>query len=68
MTPVRAAQLIRNDILDLLRDRDLDWQVEVDDGIAYVHGPTGSLEHERAQAVAGTVPGVIAVHTGSRGD
>lgn len=54
---------IRNDILDLLRERDLDWQVEVDDGIVHVYGPAGELERERAQAVAGSVPGVIAVHT-----
>jgi CBS domain-containing protein len=54
---------IRNQILDLLRDRDLDWQVEVDDGIVHVRGPIGGLERERAEAIAGAVPGVIAVHS-----
>ncbi|MER7246916.1 CBS domain-containing protein [Kribbella sp. NPDC000426] len=54
---------IRNRILDLLRERNLGWQVEVDDGIVHVHGPIGELERERAEAIAGAVPGVIAVHT-----
>ncbi|WP_329000996.1 CBS domain-containing protein [Kribbella sp. NBC_00709] len=53
---------IRNEILDLLRERDLDWQVEVDDGIVHVRGAIGELERERAEAIAGSVRGVIAVH------
>lgn len=53
---------IRNDILDQLRERDLDWQVEVDDGIVRMHGPTGDLERRRAAAIASSVGGAIAVH------
>lgn len=53
---------IRNDIVDRLRDRDLDWRVEVDDGIVQVHGATGEHERHRAEAIVGSVSGVIAVH------
>lgn len=53
---------IRNDILDLLRERELDWKVEVDDGIVRILGTTGELDRQRAESIAGSVAGVIAVH------
>jgi CBS domain-containing protein len=53
---------IRNDILDRLRARDLDWRVEVDDGIVQVHGTIGEHERHRAEAIAASVSGVVAVH------
>ncbi|GAA1599680.1 MULTISPECIES: CBS domain-containing protein [Kribbella] len=53
---------IRNDILDQLRARDLNWQVEVDDGIVRVLGTAGELDRRRAESIAGSVAGVIAVH------
>lgn len=53
---------IRNDILDRLRERDLGWRVEVDDGIVHISGAMGELERGRAEAIAGSVTGVIAVH------
>ncbi|MFF0344756.1 CBS domain-containing protein [Kribbella sp. NPDC004875] len=54
---------ILNNILDLLRERDLDWQVDVDDGVVRIHGPITALDRERAESIAGSVPGVLAVHT-----
>jgi CBS-domain-containing membrane protein len=53
---------IRNDIFDLLRERELDWQVEVDDGIVRILGTSGELDRQRAESIAGSVAGVVAVH------
>jgi CBS domain-containing protein len=53
---------IRNDILDRLRERDLNWGVDVDDGVVHVHGTVGDHERQRAEAIAGSVGGVVAVH------
>ena len=52
---------IREDVVEALQERNLDWQVEVDDGIVHVSGPIGELDRHRAEAIAETVRGVIAV-------
>jgi len=53
---------IRGDVADMLRGENPDWQVEVSDGIVKVTGPTDEQEQQRAEVLATTVRGVIAVH------
>jgi CBS domain-containing protein len=55
-------QRIRGDVADLLRRENLDWQVEVGDGVVKLTGPTDEQEHRQAEVLATTVRGVIAVH------
>lgn len=58
----RRDERIRGDIADLLRRENLDWQVEVSDGNVKVTGPTNEQDHQRAEVLATTVRGVIAIH------
>jgi CBS domain-containing protein len=53
---------IRDDVTTALRERNLDWQVEVDDGIVRISGPMDELDRHRAETVVASVRGVIAVH------
>jgi len=53
---------IRTEVTEALRERDPAWRAEVDDGIVHVSGPVDELDRRRAEAVAESVPGVIAVH------
>ncbi len=53
---------IRTEVTEALRERDPAWHAEVDDGIVHVSGPVDELDRRRAEAVAESVPGVIAVH------
>lgn len=53
---------IRDDVIAALRERNLDWDVEVDDGIVRISGALGGLDRQRADAVVASVRGVIAVH------
>jgi len=57
----RDAQ-IRTEVATRLHDRNPDWQVHVDDGIVKVTGPVSDQARRQAEAVVGTVRGVIAVH------
>jgi osmotically-inducible protein OsmY len=41
---------------------DLNIEVEVEDGVVYLHGTVGSLDDvEQAEQIAGSVPGVVEV-------
>ncbi|TCO20317.1 BON domain-containing protein [Kribbella steppae] len=53
---------IRTDVARRLHDRNPDWRVEVDDGVVKVSGPVSDQARHQAEAVVGTVRGVIAVH------
>lgn len=57
----RSDQQIRAEVDDLLRSAGTDWEVEVRDGIVDVSGPADDAQRRVAQAVAGSVTGVIAV-------
>lgn len=52
---------IRAEVAQRLHDHNPDWQVDVDDGIVKVTGPAGD-QARRAETIAGTVRGVIAVN------
>ena len=53
---------IRTDVTKRLSENNPGWQVEVDDGIVKVTGPVSDQARRQAEAVVGTVRGVIAVH------
>jgi CBS domain-containing protein len=53
---------IRDDVAEALRERNLDWQVAVNDGIVQIRGPIDDPDRRRAEAIADMVRGVIAVH------
>lgn len=57
-------QRIRSGLNALLRAESKDWCAEVRDGVATVTGPVDDDQRRIAEALAGTVPGVIAVQVG----
>jgi CBS-domain-containing membrane protein len=57
----RSDQQIRAEVDDLLRTAGTDWEVEVLDGVVDVSGPIDDAQRRVAEAVAGSVTGVIAV-------
>ncbi|WP_297739235.1 CBS domain-containing protein [Nocardioides sp.] len=54
-------ELIEGEIDDLFRQVGHDWLVDVTDGLVAVDGPTGASEQRLAEALARTVPGVVAL-------
>lgn len=52
---------IRTEVEDLLRIEAPDWQVQVQDGIVTITGPTDPHERRLADVLAGTVRGVVAI-------
>jgi CBS-domain-containing membrane protein len=57
----RSDQQIRAEVDDLLRTAGTDWEGEVLDGVVDVSGPIDDAQRRVAEAVAGSVTGVIAV-------
>jgi CBS-domain-containing membrane protein len=54
-------QRIRRHVTDLLHDES-DWLVDVYDAEVVITGPDGEHERKVAEVLAGSVPGVVAVH------
>ena len=52
---------IHNDVAAVLSTEAPGWQVQVQDGVVTVTGPADPRERRRAEALAGTVRGVVAV-------
>lgn len=59
--------LIEGEIDDLFRQVGHDWLVDVTDGVVAVEGPTGASEQRLAEALARTVPGVVALRFRDQG-
>lgn len=59
--------LIEGEIDDLFRQGGHDWLVDVTDGVVAVEGPTGASEQRLAEALARTVPGVVALRFRDQG-
>lgn len=53
--------LTEGEIDDLFRRVGYDWLVDVRDGVVTVQGPSGGPEQRLAEALARTVPGVVAL-------
>lgn len=58
----RTDERLEAEIDELFRLDGLPWSAEVVDGRATVTGPDGAHEQRLATALAGSVPGVVAVH------
>ena len=58
---------VRTEIGDLVRGEQLDWMVEVQDGVVVFDGPRTAPEHRLAYALAGSVRGVTGVRVVTRG-
>ena len=52
---------IAAEVADLFHADGMDWLADVDDGVVTVSGPSTDPEQRLARALAGTVPGVVAV-------
>ena len=52
---------VRAEIDDLIRREELDWMVDVVDGVVTLEGPEDEHERRLARALATSVPGVVAV-------
>lgn len=57
----REDERIEADVVELFRAEDVDWLVDVDEGVVRVNGPADEPERRLAQALAGSVTGVVAV-------
>lgn len=57
----RSDQQIRAEVDELLRSSGNNWDVEVEGGAVVVAGPSGAAERRVAEAIAGSVSGVISV-------
>lgn len=57
----RADDRIEAEVSELFRSDGFDWLADVHDGAVTVSGPTNDAERRLATALAGTVPGVVAV-------
>lgn len=58
---------VRTEIDDLIRGEQLDWMVEVLDGVVVFEGPETERERRLAHALAGSVRGVTGVRVATRG-
>jgi CBS domain-containing protein len=57
----REDERIEADVEELFRAEGVDWLVDVDEGVVRVSGPAGDPERRLAQALAGSVTGVVAI-------
>lgn len=57
----REDERIEADVVELFRAEDVDWLVDVDEGVVRISGPADEPERRLAQALAGSVTGVVAV-------
>ncbi|MGH3355711.1 MAG: CBS domain-containing protein [Nocardioidaceae bacterium] len=57
----RRDESIRQDVDELVRSERVDWLVEVTDGVVSLAGPVDEHERRLAEALAGSVAGVVAV-------
>lgn len=57
----REDERIEADVEELFRAEGVDWLVDVDEGVVRISGPAGDPERRLAQALAGTVTGVVAI-------
>lgn len=57
----RPDSVIESDVVELLRDGDLECVVDVLDGVVLIGGPTESHARDIARVLAASVPGVVAV-------
>lgn len=57
----REDERIEADVEELFRAEGVDWLVDVDEGVVRVSGPAGEPERRLAQALAGSVTGVVAI-------
>ena len=62
--PARRDEAIRAEVEDLVRSEGADWMVDVDDGVVSVSGPSDEHQRRLAEALAGSVSGVVAVRVG----
>jgi len=60
----RRDDSIRAELDDLVRSDDVDWEVEVRDGVVQVTGPVDEHQRRVAEVLAGSVAGVVAVRIG----
>lgn len=57
----RADAVIEAQVDDLVRQVGHDWLVDVTDGVVVLDGPASASENRLAQALVGSVPGVVAL-------
>lgn len=57
----REDERIEADVVELFRAEDVDWLVDVDEGLVRISGPADEPERRLARALAGSVTGVVAV-------
>jgi CBS domain-containing protein len=57
----REDERIEADVEELFRAEGVDWLVEVDEGVVRISGPVDEPQRRLAQALAGTVTGVVAI-------
>lgn len=60
----RSDERIEAEVVELFRADGVDWLADVVDGTVHVTGPATEPERRLAAALAGSVPGVVAVRVG----
>jgi CBS domain-containing protein len=57
----RRDERVRSEVDDLVQREDLDWMVDVTDGVVTFDGPSDERERRLGRTLAGSVAGVVAV-------
>ncbi len=52
---------IEAEVAELFRAEEVDWLAEVEDGVVHISGPVDDPQRRLAQALAGSVAGVVAI-------